>query len=111
MNYRNKNLSTIALLFILFLFLVYNSGDAKITGNCANCHTMHASQNGSSGGIAFGGSSLPQPALLRGNCIGCHGQGTANKIVTIGGSDIPQVYHTDGSGGCFTCHTQKNQTP
>jgi len=59
---------------------------------------MHGSQNGSSGGIAFGGSSLPQPALLRGDCIGCHGQGTSNKIVSIGGSDIPQVLHTDPSG-------------
>ena len=59
---------------------------------------MHASQNGNSVGIAYGGSSLPQPALTRGDCLGCHGMGTANKIVTIGGCDFPQVYHTDSSG-------------
>jgi len=58
---------------------------------------MHASQNGTSAGIAFGGSSLPQPALLRGDCMGCHGQGTSNKIVSIGGSDIPQVLHREGT--------------
>jgi hypothetical protein len=98
MSYRIKNISTIVLLSILSLFLVYSSGDAKVTGNCANCHTMHASQNGTSGGIAFGGSSLPQPALLRGDCLGCHGQNTSSKIVTIGGSQIPQVLHTDASG-------------
>lgn len=87
-----------------FFLTGFTSAEAKVTGNCANCHTMHGSQNGSSGGIAFGGSSLPQPALLRGNCIGCHGQGTSNKIVTIGGSDIPQVLHTDTTdlaGGNF----------
>lgn len=98
MNYKSKNLSIIALLSILSIFLVYSSGETKITGICANCHTMHSSQNGTSGGIAFGGSSLPQPVLLRGTCFGCHGQGGANKIVTISGSDIPQVYHTDPSG-------------
>jgi hypothetical protein len=86
----------ILLIFILlFIVIVFTSGDAKITGSCSNCHTMHASQNGTSGGIAFGGSTLPQPALTRGTCFGCHGQGTSNKIVTIGGSEIPQVYHTD----------------
>ena len=66
---------------------------------------MHSSQNGTSGGIAFGGSTLPQPLLVRGTCLGCHGQGTPNKIVTIGGSEIPQVLHTDPSedlaGGNF----------
>jgi predicted CXXCH cytochrome family protein len=97
MKNNNENIFLLVLTF-LFIVLGYNSGDAKITGNCANCHTMHTSQNGTSGGIAFGGSSLPQPALLRGDCIGCHGQGTPNKIVTIGGSQIPQVLHTDASG-------------
>lgn len=45
-----------------------------------------------------------QPALLRGTCLGCHGQGTGNKIEIINGSEIPQVYHTDSSdlaGGNF----------
>jgi hypothetical protein len=103
MKYKNKNIYLFVIILLSTVF-VYSSGDAKITGNCANCHTMHASQNGTSGGIAFGGSSLPQPALLRGGCLGCHGMGTANKIVTIGGCDIPQVLHidtTDLAGGNF----------
>jgi hypothetical protein len=36
--------------------------------------------------------------LLRGDCLGCHGQNTSSKVVTIGGSQIPQVLHTDASG-------------
>ncbi len=104
---RYKKYHILLVLTLLSIALVFtplespfflNGADAKVTGSCANCHTMHASQNGSSGGIAFGGSSLPQPALLRGDCLGCHGMGTANKIVTIGGSEIPQVLHTDPSG-------------
>ncbi|MBE0426573.1 MAG: hypothetical protein IBX72_07985 [Nitrospirae bacterium] len=92
-----RKISFISISIIVFLLISCIYSEAKITGNCANCHTMHASQSGISEGIAFGGSSLPQPALLRGDCIGCHGQGTS-KIVSIGGSDIPQVYHTDPSG-------------
>jgi hypothetical protein len=97
MKYKNKNIYLFVVVLLSTVF-VCSSGDAKITGNCANCHTMHASQNGTSGGIAFGGSSLPQPVLLRGDCLGCHGQNTSSKIVTIGGSQIPQVLHRDGSG-------------
>ncbi len=37
-------------------------------------------------------------ALTRGDCLGCHGMGTSTKIVSLGGNDIPQVFHTDGSG-------------
>ena len=75
---------------------------AAITGPCVNCHTMHNSQDGSAmatygaDGKPWKGTG-PLPALTRGTCLGCHGIGTA-KIVTIGGSAIPQVYHTDASG-------------
>lgn len=51
----------------------------------------------------YGGGTGPNSCLTRGTCFGCHGQGTS-KIVTIGGSDIPQVYHTDTlnlAGGNF----------
>ncbi len=64
---------------------------------------MHNSQNGTvmatygATGQPWKGTG-PYGALTRGDCLGCHGMGTANKIVTIGGSDIPQVYHTDASG-------------
>lgn len=59
---------------------------------------MHASQSGTSDNIAYGGSTLPQPVLLRGTCLGCHGQGTSSRIISIDGSEIPQVYHADAEG-------------
>ena len=64
---------------------------------------MHNSQNGTAM-ATYGATGQPWKgtgpygALTRGDCLGCHGMGTANKIVTIGGSDIPQVLHTDPSG-------------
>ncbi len=70
-----------------------------MTGPCANCHTMHNSQNGTPmatiGGESGGSANL---YLTRGTCIGCHAMGTANKIEVIGSTPVPQVLHTDGSG-------------
>lgn len=87
---------------VLCLVLVGSYGDAAITGPCSNCHTMHNSQNNSpmatygADGQPWKGTG-PYSTLTRGNCLGCHGIGTS-KIVTIGGSEMPQVYHTDASG-------------
>jgi hypothetical protein len=98
-----RNLYFLLIMVLLSLFLVYNYADAKITGNCVNCHTIHNSQNGQAM-ATYGAAGQPWKGagpfklLVRGNCLGCHGMGTANKIVTIGGSDIPQVYHIDASG-------------
>lgn len=78
--------------------------EAKVTGVCSNCHTMHNSQSGAAmatygaDGQPWKGSGNPISFLLRGSCLGCHGMGTANKIVAFGGSNIPQVYHIDSSG-------------
>jgi predicted CXXCH cytochrome family protein len=90
-------------LVLLSIVLVFTSGEAKITGSCANCHTMHNSQNNATM-ATYGATGQPWKgtgpfsSLVRGDCLGCHGMGTSNKIVTIGGSEIPQVYHTDPSG-------------
>ena len=50
---------------------------AKVTGQCANCHTMHNSQGGAAvvqnmvnGSMVL--SASPNEALLTTNCIGCH---------------------------------------
>ncbi len=97
------------LFFFAFNFLSNTVSDAKITGPCANCHTMHNSQNGAAVDM-YGAAGKPWkvtgplPALTMGTCLGCHGMGTASKIVTIAGSEIPQVYHTDATdlaGGNF----------
>jgi len=88
--------ATLALVVFLILSIPVTT-IAAVTGPCVNCHTMHNSQGGAAM-ATYGGETGPNSFLTRGSCIGCHAQGTANKIVTIGGSDIPQVYHTDGSG-------------
>jgi len=69
---------------------------AKITGECDNCHTMHNSQQGAS--MQFNNSAKVERNLLRGDCLGCHGQATAQKIVNMNGSLVPQVMHSDPSG-------------
>jgi len=69
--------------------------NAKVTGLCSNCHTMHNSQGGASMLFTTDLDSAPNPALTRGDCIGCHGQdpGGTQHIVT----EIPQVLHSGGT--------------
>ncbi len=87
------------------LTLAYGFADAKITGNCANCHTMHNSQNGTHmiAYLAPGETNTnPKELLLRGTCLGCDGRNTANNIAPVTGA--PQVLHTgatDLAGGNF----------
>ncbi|HMK48411.1 MAG TPA: cytochrome c3 family protein [Thermodesulfovibrionales bacterium] len=92
---------------ILFVVAVYPAS-ANVTGPCANCHTMHNSQNGSSvvrdgslvgwdsSGRLSGGSiqDAPMKNLLVTGCVGCHTSTTGETIVTIGGSRIPIVFNT-----------------
>ena len=82
----------IALMFTLGVV----AANAKVDGQCSNCHTMHNSQDG-----ADVDANGPYNALTKGDCLGCHGQspsGTANII-----SNIPQVLHAgnDLAGGNF----------
>lgn len=53
--------------FLLLLGLCSPSG-ASVTGPCANCHTMHNSQDN----FPLTTSGHPEPALLLSDCIGCH---------------------------------------
>jgi len=89
----------LTLIFTLTIFssLISPSAHAKATGPCVNCHTMHNSQGGTAM-ATYGGETGPNSFLTRGSCIGCHAQGTGNKIENIGGNEIPQVYHNDGTG-------------
>lgn len=83
---------------------IVGAAEAKMSGSCSNCHTMHNSQNNQSM-ATYGGSSGPFPYLTRGSCLGCHGQIAANvSVVAIEGSFIPQVLHNaadDLAGGNF----------
>lgn len=81
-------------LFLLIWMLPPFSATARISGPCVNCHTMHNSQNGASLTVDLRNN----PTLVRRDCIGCHAQGAGEKIVTVGGVQIPQVYHNDASG-------------
>ncbi|MBE0595680.1 MAG: hypothetical protein IH614_00260 [Desulfuromonadales bacterium] len=73
-----------------------------IQGQCADCHTMHNSEQGQP--VAMVGLNATTPSaqpiqnLLRMDCVACHAQNTGNKTVLMdGGSIIPQVYHSDSS--------------
>jgi hypothetical protein len=75
---------------------------AQIMGHCADCHTMHNSEQNAAVavvGLARTVSTTPIQNLLRMDCVACHAQGGATKIAaSLGGSKIPQVYHTDATG-------------
>ena len=66
---------------------------AKVSGPCANCHTMHNSQNGTGMEIDNEKGPGPFPYLTRGSCIGCHtgtnvGGGTREGVTPFVMSDV-----------------------
>jgi len=82
-------------LFLCALILLGRPGDtlAAVSGACAVCHVMHASQ------VASGYSDNPRDYLLNDTCLGCH-TGTN----TDGTSHTPYVYTTGATtlaGGNF----------
>ena len=97
-----KSYPLITLIIISLSIFIPGSSSAAITGECGNCHTMHNSQGGAP--MNFNDSATPNELLLRGDCIGCHAMNGTSKIETIGGSEIPQVFHRDSqdlAGGNF----------
>ncbi len=83
-----KILITILMVLSLGVFL-----NAKVTGPCSDCHTMHNSQNGAD--VVSGG---PYKALTKNDCIGCHtgtNDGT-NNIPYVLDSSAP-TYNFDGT--------------
>jgi len=82
-----------SIIFYLSFFVL--SSEAKVTGVCSNCHTMHNSQNGQNMIVLGPGETdtSPKGCLLRGTCLGCHGRGPT-KIV----DNTPQVLHADNTG-------------
>jgi len=77
----------LAVIACLSLFFVFNSASAKVAGTCANCHTMHNSQNGSEVN-----SDVSTETLLVNDCVGCHSadSGSTWKDATTG---APIVYN------------------
>lgn len=75
--------------FVVALFSTPLTADA-VTGVCAGCHVMHASQLGSA--LPATG---PEGYLLRNNCLGCH-TGTND-----GTNTTPYVYKTTDPGAAI----------
>ena len=73
-----------------------HAADAKVSGQCSTCHTMHNSQNGVPMAYDAKGNSVaaPNEDLLRSDCVGCHSSTTANETVKSG--VIPVVFDTAG---------------
>jgi len=66
---------------------------AKATGACANCHTMHNSQNGAPMALDADGDPTTTPhskLLIKATCLGCH------TGVNGDGKNIPYVLTTTG---------------
>src|SRR4030042_769619 len=87
--YRMKKV-LVCLLSMAFVLAMGGVALAKVSGQCANCHTMHYSQDG---GVPTGASAGgPFPVLLLGGCMGCHSNSAAITIKTAG--HIPVVWNT-----------------
>jgi Doubled CXXCH motif (Paired_CXXCH_1) len=105
MNHQSSRLllsRTMAVATYLLVFLWSGMVMAGIQGMCADCHTMHNSQNGSP--MNFDNSTTPNNNLVRGTCYGCHAQAGSEATVTLGTDSLPQVLHngaTDLAGGNF----------
>ena len=77
------------LLVSLVMLALHAPVNAKVTGQCANCHTMHNSQDGLA--VNAGG---PNEYLLKGgadSCVGCHSAEGNETIINLGGSSVPIV--------------------
>ena len=81
---KNSTNSINALCCLLFAILICIPSllEAKVTGVCSNCHTMHNSQNGSAVAYDFNETSFtktdtPKDCLLIYSCLGCHSATTA----------------------------------
>ena len=79
-----------------------NLVSAKVTGPCADCHSMHNSQNGE-----VVDATGPYRHLTKGDCIGCHtginsGGGTSTGATPFVMSTAAPTYGTDTlAGGHF----------
>lgn len=87
-----------AVFFVGIVSFLCSPAYAALSGQCANCHTMHDSQNGI--GVGADGQFA---YLLRDSCIGCHtGTNSAGNAVPYVLSEGEPNYGTDTlAGGNF----------
>ncbi len=74
-----------------------HTSQARVTGVCSGCHTMHNSQAGdymaqtlTSGPWAFSDDTTPNPSLLLYSCVGCH---TNLSTTTKTEDNVPIVFN------------------
>jgi predicted CXXCH cytochrome family protein len=102
---REMKKTLIALFVVLAaMVMVYGVADAKVSGECVNCHTMHNSQDGEPMAVVNGAwdggplsgmdAEMAFPGLLRAGCISCHSSDNDETIHVAGSSDIPIVRTT-----------------
>ncbi len=76
-----------------------STAEARVTGVCSNCHTMHYSQNG--GVLPAWGSTGPYQYLLTNTCVGCHSNPSGNTTIVnntpIVLTSTEPTYPPDGS--------------
>ncbi len=79
--------------FAMAFCALAGNAEAKVSGVCSDCHTMHNSQGGATDPM---NDATPDGALCKGDCVGCHSDATATQ--TKGASNnIPVVYTTAGA--------------
>ena len=88
---RLKKISLFFLFFIVIGCLSPAHVFCAVSGPCANCHTMHNSQNGEM--VVPEG---PQLSLLSGTCLGCHSSPSGATYNMGSGNVTPVVYTTGG---------------
>ncbi len=101
----------ILFLTILSFLTLPLTAKARVSGPCADCHTMHNSQNGNP--VVDGG---PYRALTKGDCLGCHtGVNNGNNTIPYVLSESEPTYNFDGTkstlaGGNFYWVKSGNDT-
>lgn len=99
---RRRGNSTLVLSALAVAFLVFCplAASSKVKGNCANCHTMHNSQDNQPAedraDVAFDRNDTNYTVvnLLVNACVGCHSSTGSGTIIDMGGGDkIPIVYN------------------
>ena len=63
------------IILALVIMVISRTPQARVTGVCADCHTMHNSQGGKTMSVFYGDSRYtddPLECLLVGDCVGCH---------------------------------------
>jgi predicted CXXCH cytochrome family protein len=112
-----KLILLLSICIVTMILSFSESANAKVTGACSDCHTMHNSQNSSSMnlgktyGIAWGSGecldchAATRAVLLRMDCLGCHAENTGGSVNIDPNNNMPQVAHantTDLAGGNYS---------